>query len=287
MNSMRKKAIFKIIIVFILSIAVLGGCGSSKNFNGTASQEASPTNARVISYDSAGATQSGPARKVTREVRLSIIVADVEAASSQVEGLAVEVEGYVESADIWQHDERKQGQFTLRVPVERLDEVLTRLEALGRVDRKNITGKDVTEEYYDAEARRTTLERQEKRLLELLARAGTVKEMLEIENELTRIRGEIESQQARLKVLDNLTNLATINLELSTSKTLSTGLTQGEPFNMRFKAGWLRGVNGVVNTTEELVILFVIILPYAPVIAVGVYIFYCIRKKLRSKTNEK
>ncbi len=287
MNSIRKKAILKIIIVFILSIAVLGGCGSSNNFNGTASKEASPTNARVISYDSAGAAQSGPVRKVTREVRLSIIVADVEAASSQVEGLAVEVEGYVESADIWQHDERKQGQFTLRVPVERLDEVLTRLEALGRVDRKNITGKDVTEEYYDAEARRTTLERQEKRLLELLARAGTVKEMLEIENELTRIRGEIESQQARLKILDNLTNLATINLELSTSKTLSTGLTQGEPFNMRFKAGWLRGVNGVVNTLEELAILFVIILPYAPVIAVGVYIFYCIRRKLRSRTIEK
>ena len=76
--------------------------------------------------------------------------------------------------------------------------------------------------------------------MELLDKAGTVKEMLEIENELTRIRGEIESRQARLKVLDNLTNLATINLELSTSKTLSTGLSPGEPLDQRVKAGWLR-----------------------------------------------
>lgn len=183
MNSV-KKTLLKISIVFILSIVILGGCGSSRNFNKTASQEASPQNSGLIVYDAAGAVPFGPVRKITREVRLSIIVTDVEAASSQVEKLAREAEGYVESADIWQHDERRQGQFTLRVPVERLDEVLSRLETLGRVNRRNITGKDVTEEYYDVVARRTTLERQEKRLLELLAKAGSVKEMLEIENEL-------------------------------------------------------------------------------------------------------
>ncbi len=282
MNSLRKKTICTIIILLALAAAVLSGCGSSKSTN-TSSQEVAPSGARVDYV----AARPSPLRKVTREITLIIIVTNVEAASSQVEEIVQEVDGYIESASIWQRNEHKQGQFSLRVPVEKLDVVLPRLEALGRVDRKNISGKDVTEEYYDAEARRTTLEKQEKRLLELLDRAGTVKEMLEIENELTRIRGEIESQQARLKVLDNLTNLATINLELSTSKTLSTGLTPGEPLDQRIKAGWLRGVNSLINTAGELVVLFVVILPYAPFIAVAVYIFYRIRKKRQSKTIDK
>lgn len=282
MNPLRKRTICIIIIVLALAAAALSGCGSTKSIN-TGSREAASPNARM-DYDTA---RPGPVRKVTREVTLIIIVSDVEAASARVEEIVQEVDGYVESAGIWQQNEHKQGQFALRVPVERLDVVLPLLEALGRVDRKNISGKDVTEEYYDAEARRTTLEKQEKRLLELLDRAGTVKEMLEIENELTRIRGEIESQQARLKVLDNLTNLATINLELSTSKTLSTGLTPGEPLGQRVKAGWLRGVNGLINTAGELVVLFVVILPYAPFIAVAAYIFHRIRKKRQSKTTDK
>ena len=247
----------------------------------TSSQEVAPSTSGWIT------TPPGPIGEVTREVTLVIIVTDVEAASSQVEEIVQEVDGYIESAGIWQRNEHKQGQFSLRVPVEKLGVALPRLEALGRIDRKNMSGKDVTEEYYDVEARRTTLEKQEKRLLELLDKAGTVKEMLEIENELTRIRGEIESRQARLKVLDNLTNLATINLELSTSKTLSTGLSPGEPLDQRVKAGWLRGVNGLINTAGELVVLFAVILPYAPFIAVAVYIFYRIRKKRQSKNIDK
>lgn len=282
MNSSRIRTICTFIIALAFAAVTLSGCGNTKSID-TSSQEVAPSNVRV-DYDAA---RPDPVRKVTREVTLVIIVTDVEAASSQVEEIVQEVDGYIESAGIWQRNENKQGQFSLRVPVEKLGVALPRLEALGRIDRKNMSGKDVTEEYYDVEARRTTLEKQEKRLLELLDKAGTVKEMLEIENELTRIRGEIESRQARLKVLDNLTNLATINLELSTSKTLSTGLSPGKPLDQRVKAGWLRGVNGLINTAGELVVLFAVILPYAPFIAVAVYIFYRIRKKRQSKNIDK
>lgn len=108
----------------------------------------------------------------------------------------------------------------------------------------------------------------------MLNKADTVKDMLEIENELARVRGQIESLQARLKALDNLTSLATISVELRAPKSISTGETLKEPFGQRIKAAWLRGVNGMTDAVEGVVVLAVTLIPYSPVIVAAGYGLY-------------
>ncbi|PWH83951.1 DUF4349 domain-containing protein [Algibacter marinivivus] len=80
-------------------------------------------------------------------------------------------------------------------------------------DTKRISAKDVTEEFIDLEARLKAKLTLEKRYLELLSKAKNVKEMLEIERELSNIREEIEAKQGRLKYLQNKVSLSTLDIE--------------------------------------------------------------------------
>lgn len=258
------------------------GVGRSQ---GAANAVSSQSDITLTSQDGK-AFDSDIKRKVTKDVSLVIAVTSVKDADSRIQEMLKDTGGYIQSSGIWTENGRMQGKMTLRVPEGKLEGFLGGVEALGKVERKNVGGKDVTEEYYDTAARKTTLEKQEKRLLELLGKAGNVKEMLEIENELARVRGQIESLQARLKVLDNLTDFATVNIEIREPKTISTGEALKEPLGERVKAAWLRGVNGVVDFVELLVVLMVMILPYSPLLAVGGYAAHRVWKKRRAEKRQ-
>jgi hypothetical protein len=80
-------------------------------------------------------------------------------------------------------------------------------------DTKRISARDVTEEFIDLEARLKAKQTLEKRYLELLSKANNVKEMLEIERELSNIREEVEAKQGRLKYLQSQVSLSTLNIE--------------------------------------------------------------------------
>ncbi len=229
--------------------------------------------------------QSGVQQKLITTVNLVMIVYDVEKAVSEIDKILSEVNGHIQVANLWHTNDRPQCSLVLRIPAEMVDKTLPRLEALGRVDNKNIAGQDVTEEYYDIEARNNNLKKQEERYLELLSKANTVKDMLEIENQLARIRGEIESLEARLKVLNNQVDLATINVELRSPQGLSTGEKLRDPFSRRIQAGWQRGVNGMINLVQDLLVLAVILLPYTPIFAVGGYLFYRLYKIRLTRKN--
>lgn len=283
------------LVLAILLLFVAGGCGGAANdataptaSDGSSQYGNQTANMSTDQMEKAKAEEearAGATQKIITTVNLVMIVADVNETVSKVEQILQEVNGYVQDADFWFVNDRPRGNFTLRLPVEKVDETLPRLEALGQVERKNISGQDVTEEYYDVEARKNNLQKQEERYLELLSKANTVKDMLEIENELARIRGEIESFEARLKVLDNRVNLATINLELRSPQGLSTGQTLKDPFGQRIQTGWQRGVNGMINLVQDLFVFLVILLPYTPILAVGGYLIYRLYKIRVARKN--
>lgn len=297
---MKRIAVIGLAIILMLSLPGCGGAQKSEVASGglpaadqgklsdriTAEQSKSSNQSPTLTSSGGNAAESGLKRKVATNVSLVLTVHNVKEVDTRIQQMLGDAGGYIQSSGIWQENGRMQGKMTLRVPDGKLDDFISVLETLGRVERKNISGKDVTEEYYDAAARKATLEKQEKRVLDLLNRAGSVKEMLEIENELARVRGQIESLQARLKVLDNLTDYATVNIELKDPKSISTGETLKEPFGNRIKAAWLLGVNGVVNLVEGLVVWLVILLPYTPVFAGAGYITYRIWRKRRARGRD-
>ena len=104
---------------------------------------------------------------------------------------------------------------TLRVPAERFGAFMAQAAKLGRVMSQKVEAKDVGEEWVDLEARLRTKRQEEERLLELLRRVGAVNDLLEVEKELSRVRGEIEQAQGRLRYLGNQVALSTVHVELS------------------------------------------------------------------------
>ena len=92
--------------------------------------------------------------------------------------------------------------YTIRVPADVFDEIMNSFTTLGNVPYCNVYSDNITSQYYDSQARLSNYQLQEQRLNELLAKANTVSEILEIERELSDVRYHIESLQGTIKNWD-------------------------------------------------------------------------------------
>ena len=106
---------------------------------------------------------------------------------------------------------------TLRVPAAKLDRAQSEAGKLGDVISQNASESDVTQQHIDLVARLKNLVAEESRFREFLKRATKVSEMLDVERELSRIRGEIESMQAQVAYLEHQAALSTLTIDLSES----------------------------------------------------------------------
>lgn len=133
--------------------------------------------------------------------------------------MAVSAGGYVARMNGYRQGDRMVYDITIRVPAEKFENARISLRKLAvRVEREDISTEDVTDQYYDIEARLKTLKETEAELTELLRetreRGGDVDEIMKIYDRLTRIRSEIESLQGQLNRLDKLVAFSTLNIHL-------------------------------------------------------------------------
>jgi Flp pilus assembly pilin Flp len=105
---------------------------------------------------------------------------------------------------------------TLRVPADQLDATLAELKTLGRVESESQSGQDVTAQYVDLQARLANARNTEQRLTDLLRnRTGKLSDVLEVEQEVDRVRGEIEQMEAERKNMSNQVSFATLNATIT------------------------------------------------------------------------
>src|ERR1700739_1234376 len=101
---------------------------------------------------------------------------------------------------------------TLRIPAAQLDSSMTELKKLGRVEDESQGGEEVTQQYVDLQARLANGIHTEQRLTEILrTRTGKLQDVLKVELEIDRVRGEIEQMQAEKKELSKRVAFATLN----------------------------------------------------------------------------
>ncbi len=158
---------------------------------------------------STGATPLGIFdRFVIRTAELSLSVSDVGQALVAIRQLTVDAGGFVLSSSTYaQGDDKTAGTavLTVQVPSERFDQFLNQVRTsplVVKVEREQLQSQDVTEEYLDLDARLRNLRATEQRYLALLDRATTIEEILRVEQELSRIRYEIEQVTGRKQYLE-------------------------------------------------------------------------------------
>ena len=163
-----------------------------------------------------GSAQPQSARKLIVESWISLEVTNIDETVRQVESLAAQSGGWVESSEVFGEAGYRAATVRIRVPADRLDRDLESLRALGRVTDEGVSSTDVTERLIDNEARLTAWYAQEERLVTLLENAPTVEDIIQIEQRIAEVRSDIEHVEATQRDLTGrvATSLITVNLRL-------------------------------------------------------------------------
>ena len=179
-------------------------------------QPAAEAQAASAPQADAGAAIARSERRVIRTASIGIVVADVAESVRVVRSLVTAIPGaFVAHTDVRGDDPYAISSLTVRVPVDRFDETIERIRAHGsKVVAEDVTGRDVTAEFTDLEARLRNAQAAERQLLEIMERAETVEDILAVQRELAAVREQIERFQGQLNVLASQTELSTITVYL-------------------------------------------------------------------------
>lgn len=209
---MRKPPVMFTAVVAILSLLLmLTGCGATSKNDVSAPRTAEQTKSVRP------ANPSADAKKVIQTGSLSIDTGNLASTEEQIMSLVSEKNGSTDRINVVQDNNgQRRATYTLRVPQGSLQKLVDSIANLPDciVRQKTIGSQDVSEEYIDIQARLENMQRQESRLRELLARANTVDEVLKVENEITRVRTQLDAATGKLKALANRIELSTLQLSV-------------------------------------------------------------------------
>ncbi len=177
-----------------------------------------PAGVAAVTTEDGSAAPAMP-RMIVRTADVRIIVADtsktVDAVTKSVEGIG----GYVSGSNIWREGELLRAKLTLRVPADKLTSTLASIRAQAkRVESETIASEDVSQEFVDLQSQLRNLEATETELLELLkvARVNSKKaaDVLEVHEQISVIRGQIEQARGRMRYLSQVTSMSAIALDV-------------------------------------------------------------------------
>jgi len=207
--------------------------------------------------------------------------------------------GYVENfnsyvySDRWVNGEKvslREGYLVLRVPSDTYEATFEYLKTLGEVTNESESRDNVTDSYIETESRMKAKLAEEARLIELLAEAETVEDIITIEGRLSDVRGEIDGYQSRLDSWDKRVDYSTISVYLmedpdETVENISPDL------GTRIKNSFARGVNNFIDGIESIIITFAgnivnLAVFVIAVVVVVVIVKKVIRKKFKKKDKE-
>jgi len=282
---------FKLVAVMILCIAAVAGAGcmavSPDSWGSTQkSQEtvhvttdtrtlyASATPAPIVMLEAAsGITQGGQNTagvdtKIIKTAYLSLEVKDIPGTIEQLKSLAAQSGGYLSSTNMQQaYNNRLSGTVIIRVPSSAFESTLSGAKALGTVKSVSTQGEDVTEEYVDLEARKTSYNNQLAQYNEIMKKAVKVEDVIAVQEQIDRVQTELNRIEGRLKYLNNRIDLSTITVNLEEPQPV--GGDSGHSFVTTIN----EGIAGFVGMIDAIIIILFTLLPLIIIggAAYGVY----------------
>ncbi len=272
-----------LVLILIAALLLLTSCGARK---AGYDQAASPSaflpqqedyNESVSDFEggreiAGSGGESAVPRYRIRTGSLELTVPVTRETVAEVTKIADGAGGYVSDSYIYTvKEDLYHANLTLRVPENRFDAVMEQLQGLGKFTDVRTGDDDVTMSYLDMEARLETLEAQEVRLRELLGRAETVADLLDVERELQRVRLEIESLSTQFKYLQDQVRLATITVGIREEQISTTTVTPAPFANLgaRMKTGLVRSINFILSAIAGIAIVLVALLPVAVILGLA------------------
>ena len=259
---MKRNRLLSLVLAMVMLMTLLTGCGGSARSNVAMdkmayAEEAAPEAAMAMAMNASGSLTSNSTagsgalpenRKWIVTVDMNAETEDLDAMLTALDEKILTLEGYVENQNVYNgstyaSSRYRNANLTIRIPAQVVDQFTQEVSGIANVVRKETSKEDVTLSYVDTESRKKALETEEARLLELLAQAETMSDLLEIEARLTDVRYELESAASRLRTYDNRIDYATIYLYIEEVQ---------EYTPVAEKTVWQRITDGFSESLEDL-----------------------------------
>lgn len=234
---MKLKKCLSLTLALVLLCGVLAGCGASANTNASMKSmayDAAPAAEAVEEFAAAetmaggalrnDAGESGSAalpegRKWIITIDMYVETDDLDALMTALDEKIAQLDGYVEDQSLhngstYASRRYRNANLTVRIPDEKVEQFTSEMQGIANVVSENLNREDITLQYVATSSRVTALETEEARLLELLAQAETMEDLLTIEARLTDVRYELENYASQLRLYDNQVDYATIYLNI-------------------------------------------------------------------------
>jgi len=194
--------------------------------------------------------------KIIKTASLNLEVKDVPGSIELLKAIATEKGGYLSSTSMQKgYNDRLSATVIVRVPAAQFDTALAGAKALGTVKSVSTQGEDVTEEYVDLVAQKTSYQNQLNQYNEILKKAVNVEDIIKVQQQIDRVQTELNRLDGRLKYLDNRIDLSTITVNLQEPEPV------GGDTGHNFVATINEGIAGFFGMIDVIIILFITLLP--------------------------
>jgi hypothetical protein len=278
-------------LLLMMTVALAVGCSSAKTAsvsNGSAKEMTAPAGA--VAYDAnrggvatmTSAAQAKPAppqtpvpapggnsvpetavaqRKEIKNASFDLKVKNVDEADQKLRAAVQAAGGFVQTSQVdGQKENGRHMTIQLRIPVAGYASTFSAISSLGEeITRKEWT-EDVTQEYYDLEARIKVQEAHAEQLKSLYAKTGTIPEMIQLEQEIARVQAELDSLKGRYQYLSNQVAFSTITVSMyepGAPAPIKPATSVWERLTQGFTGSW----HGMVNFSGDLLVFLVSAIP--------------------------
>ncbi|SHL34097.1 DUF4349 domain-containing protein [Flavobacterium saccharophilum] len=272
------------IFCFFCFVLILSGCNKSyepeENVMAIQTVKLTPKN-ESAAYDKNPDPAAPPAvkekieQKIIKEATLRFETDNLETAFNQIQKAVT-----TNKARIINDSEGKDfatvfRNLTIKVPSQNFDRFINDIsKGVSYFEVKSISAEDVTEQFIDLTSRLKTKKKLEERYLEILKKANKVSEILEIEEQISTIREEIDAKEGQLKYLESRVSESTITIEFY--KTIAE--KEGVKISYGSKL-WTAIKSGFFSLSDLLISL----LSVWPFVILFCLLAYFIRRRLKRK----
>ncbi|WP_312694990.1 DUF4349 domain-containing protein [Caproiciproducens sp.] len=308
---MRNRKYFALVAGLLIAAMIVGGCasrGSGSAANkaateqksvamdaGTASTAAGMADTPMNGESTASAAGANPtagqlaaasSQKIIERLSYQIETLQFDDSVQKVQNLCTQLGGYVQDSNVTGSGIEKQNlrsaNYVLRIPQEKLSQFKNSAGSIGSILNLTSSSENISEGYYDTQARLKSLRTQQERLLALLKKSGSLTDIIALEKALADVNYQIEQYTGTIRQYDSLINFSTVSIQLNEvvkpTELEKTPVTLGEKIAKQFKDS-LRALGGFGEG------LLVFLLGGAPVIlllaVIAVLIIYILRRKRR------
>ena len=254
------------------------------------------TDSSIAAKPLSSAGSTGFSEKIIYTAYASIETVDFDETISNVYDLMDFNGAFIESSNIggrnyaqsyygWQT--YRTARFTVRVPANRLSDMIGSLDVLGNVTSNSSEGQNITSQFYDTESRLSAYRIQEERLLAMLAKTETVADMIEIESRLSDVRYDIESMTSTLRNWQNLVDYSTLTLSINEVEKFTEYTPIQRPYWQQVNDGFGGTLRSIGDFFKDLLKWLIVNIPVIVILAVLVIIaVILIRRSIRRRSKK-